>query len=178
MVKLVVPLVLVAAIAAGVYFWMNRGPGQTYLADGEVRFNGKPVVVGYLDFKPVKKGNTPERIVAPIDTSGKFEVWSEINSQLVKGVPAGTYKVLLVLHHPPPGLGAPAPMLEPKYYDETTTPIEIVISSDPSKNHFVVDETGELLPDTARRGGPPPSETSSEEAASEEPSSEKGAPAP
>jgi hypothetical protein len=163
----VVPLVLVAAIAAGVYFWMKRGPGQTYPADGEVRFNGKPVVVGYLDWRPLKKSNAPTRIIAPIDTSGKFDVWSEIDSRLVKGAPAGDYKVLLVLQHPPPGLGAPAPMLEPKYYDEASTPIKLTISSDPSKNHFVVDETGELLPDTARRGSPPPAEAPPEEASSE-----------
>jgi hypothetical protein len=165
---MVVPLVLVAIMAAGVYFWINRGPGEPYPADGEVRFNGKPVVTGYLDLHPFKKSNAPDRIIAPIDTSGKFEVWSEINSQLVKGAPAGKYKVRLMVHHPSPGLGAPAPMLESKYYDEASTPIEFTISSDPSKNHFVVDEKGEILPDANRRGGnPPPEEPApeSEEAA-------------
>jgi hypothetical protein len=156
-------LAIVAIVAAAAFFWMDRGPGVPYPVSGEVRFNGKPLATGYLEFLPVRKRNAPARIVAPLDANGKFEAWSEIDSRLLKGVPAGKYKVLVQAHHPSPGLGAPSRLLPDIFYSEGHTPVEITVTSDPSKHEFVIDQTGEFQPNVA--GGERPRREEPEEPA-------------
>jgi hypothetical protein len=120
-----------------------------HAVDGEVFFNDESVTVGHVEAVPVDDRYSLTRVIAPITDSGAFEFYTEVDGKLTKGVPAGEYKLLLMVSHPSPGLGAPSPMLPPQYYDPARTPLSMAVTSDQDKKHITIKEQGELLPDVA-----------------------------
>ncbi|MEO2036239.1 MAG: hypothetical protein ABGZ35_29550 [Planctomycetaceae bacterium] len=122
---------------------------EFHAVNGEVFFNDEPVDQGYVEAVPVANDHHLTRVIGPINKDGTFELYTEAGGQLTKGVPPGKYKLLLMVSHPSPGMGAPSPMLPPQYYDATRTPLSVIVTSDPARNHIVIKEQGELLPDIA-----------------------------
>ena len=120
-----------------------------YDVDGEVFFNDESVRVGHVAAVPVVDRYGLTRVIGPITDRGTFEFYTEVDGRLTKGVPVGEYKLLLMVSHPSPGLGAPSPMLPPQYYDPARTPLSMTVTSDPDGNHITIKEHGELLPDVA-----------------------------
>ena len=120
-----------------------------YAVDGEVFYNDEPVSNGHVAAVPVVDSYDLTRVIAPINETGTFEFYTEVDGKLTEGVPAGEYKLLLIVAHPSPGLGAPSPMLPPQYYDAATTPLSMSVTSDKDNHHIVIEEHGELLPDVA-----------------------------
>jgi len=120
-----------------------------YAVDGEVFFNDEAVRVGHVAAVPVVDRYGLTRVIAPITDDGTFEFYTEVDGKLTKGVPAGEYKLLLMVTHPSPGLGAPSPMMPPEYYDPGRTPLSMAVTSDQDQNHITIKEHGELLPNVA-----------------------------
>lgn len=120
-----------------------------YDVDGEVFFNDEPVRVGHVAAVPVVDKYGLTRVIGPMNDRGTFEFYTEVDGKLTKGVPTGEYKLLLMVSHPSPGMGAPSPMLPPQYYDPARTPISMSVTSDVAGNHITIKEHGELLPDVA-----------------------------
>jgi hypothetical protein len=146
-------LVLLAIIGRAAYVWINSPDGdfdfrefaflgkpelKLYPVTGEVYFNGELLKEGHLEAFPTVGKPFSERVVALIDKqTGKFNFVCEIDTKLAEGLPVGDYKVLLLLFHPSPGLGAPNRKLPDKYYSVAETPLAITVTTDPAKNHFV-----------------------------------------
>ena len=120
-----------------------------YAVDGEVFYNDEPVRVGHVAAVPENDSYGLTRVIGPITDDGMFEFYAEVGGKLTKGVPVGEYKLLLMVSHPSPGLGAPSPMLPPQYYDSARTPLSMKVTSDQAKQHIVIKEQGDLLPDVA-----------------------------
>jgi len=122
---------------------------EFHAVDGDVFFNDEPVRVGHVAAVSVVDRYGLTRVIGPITDNGTFEFYTEVDGKLTKGVPVGEYKLLLMVSHPSPGLGAPSPMLPPQYYDPARTPLSMAVTSDPDGKHITIKEHGELLPDVA-----------------------------
>lgn len=154
----IVVLLLIAVMGRACYVWIDGGDefdlrrfaflGEQelvyYDVQGTVSFNGTPVDHGHVEAIPLKKEGQPDRIIGPIQEDGSFELYSDVGGKLTPGAVAGKYKLLLIVHHPTRPLEAPSPILPDEYYDESKTPIEITVTSDPQQNNFDLKETGEI----------------------------------
>lgn len=160
-VKPVIGLVAVAIAGWASYVWATgvedgfdfrrfamlgeKKPLELFAADGEVYFNGKAVDVGHVEAVPQSDPGA-DRLFAPIKPGGSFKFYTDVGGRLNTGLPAGEYKLLLKVMHPSPPLTQPGRKFPDEYYMAETTPLTITVTTDPTKNHFVIKKTGEIQP--------------------------------
>ncbi len=152
-------LVLLVAIAGrAAYIWVTGGhefdlqrfafmePGKTefFPVTGEIYFNDEKVTHGHLEAYATSGNVKLTRVIGLISEDGTFEFFTDIGGTLSKGLPAGTFKLILQVNYPATGFGYPDHMLPEKYYSTETTPVEITVTDDRSKNHFEIRESGEI----------------------------------
>ena len=147
--KATLVLVLIGGMAfAAVEMWNNQKATLAKVT-GRVLWNGQPVTTG-----AVITEHTQDPLLTAIgalDSEGKFE----LSSNGEPGAALGTHKVVVAAY----GFGvSPQPLVPQKYLKAKTTPLSIVVTKNPSKNHFELEVTGELpksVPSGAPGNGPP-----------------------
>ena len=123
----------------------EQKPLELFATDGELYFNGKAIDDGYIEAVPQNDLGV-DRLFAPIKAGGSFAFYTDVGGRLNTGLPAGDYKLLLVVLHPSPPLTQPGRKFPDEYYTAETSPVSITVTTDPAKNHFVIKETGEIQP--------------------------------
>ncbi len=142
--KTTLVLVLIGGLGfAAVEYWNNQKPTLVKVT-GRVMWNGQPVTIG-----AVMTEHTDDPLLTAIgafDSEGKFE----LSSNGEPGAAPGTHKVIVASY----GMGvSPPPLVPQKYLKAKTTPLSILVTKDPSKNHFELEVMGEM-PKSEEGGGP------------------------
>lgn len=146
-VRVLILLLVAATVAGGVYFavFQERGPRPRQKFTGQVLLNGKPVTVGAVMTQSVD--DEYDVGIGELDKEGRFE----LNTNGVEGATEGTHRV--AVSSMAPGI-PPRPLVPNKYLAQGTTPLTITVSSDPSKNHVVLELEGEVEAPPALQGPP------------------------
>ncbi|MBX3442711.1 MAG: hypothetical protein KF774_09905 [Planctomyces sp.] len=140
--------VLALLIGGAVYMYENRASSGPRLVEarGRVTWKGNPVTVGAVMTQHVD--DPMQATLGAFDSDGKFVL--DTNGD--PGAAVGRHK-LIVASYEDGGL-PPPPRVPTKYVDFRTTPLEIEVFADPSRNVYEIVLEGELDPRPGR-GGPP-----------------------
>ena len=106
---------------------------------GAVTVDGKPLRTGSVSFRPIaSRGNKTNHIpTCSIDAEGSFNLKVPPETS---GAPLGWYKVVIVaLDDPRPG--HLVPLINKKFMDVKTTPLEIEVIKDPEPGHYEIKVT-------------------------------------
>lgn len=146
-VRVLVLLLLAVIVTGGVYvsMFMERGPRPMYPFSGQVLLNGKPVTVGAVMTQCIDDEYGVG--IGELDSEGRFT----LNTNGVDGVTEGTHRV--AVSSMAPGI-PPRPLVPNKYLNQNTTPLTIVVTSDPAKNQIVLELEGEVEAPPAMQGPP------------------------
>lgn len=146
-VRVLVLLLLAVIVAGGIYvtLFMESGPRPMYPFRGQVLLNGQPVTVGAVMTQCVDDEYGVG--IGELDSEGRFT----LNTNGVDGVTEGTHRV--AVSSMAPGI-PPRPLVPNKYLNQNTTPLTIVVTSDPAKNNIVLELEGEVEAPPAMQGPP------------------------
>lgn len=161
--RLLVVLVPLAVLAVGGllgwgYFdiparWNSLNRPRLVGASGTVMFAGEPLALGQLD----TQHENPEvpGAFGFIDKEGKFQLKTRIDGNLVDGAFPGKHKVTAYkIDTTSRAMMARGPSITPEVYSSfETTPLLLVVSDDPAKNHYDIRLEGE-----PRQANPPVAE--------------------
>lgn len=135
------------------FAFLGEEQTKLYEAKGKILFNGEPLDHGHIEARAVNPdGKRPDRLIAPIKEDGTFEFYTDFGGSLKRGLPEGTYKLLLKVYHPTRPLEVPQPLLPSEYYEESRTPITIAVTSNPEQNEFLLEREGTFQPKGGRAG--------------------------
>ncbi|RLS52722.1 MAG: hypothetical protein DWH91_15965 [Planctomycetota bacterium] len=114
--------------------YLANRPLSYVMAKGRVTWNGKPVTIGAVMTRHVDYPR--ESAIGAFDSDGNFELIT--NGK--QGAVPGTHKIIVASYGP--GM-ATDPLVPTEYLKPETTPLSILVTSDPSQNHFILEVVGE-----------------------------------
>jgi hypothetical protein len=143
MVRLPVGWVWVSVCALGLLPLVGCGARvKTVSVSGKVSLNGQPLTTGRVIYAAdASKGNTTDvGCVGRLDSQGRYTLsWAgRKTSEQGKGAPVGWYKVTLGNMT---GKSALDDLVDPKYFDESTTPLSIEVVADPRPEQYDINLT-------------------------------------
>ena len=161
LVRMAVVILLLAVIVSVVswtgYVWWNSKDGTVSwknltLQDrppklvevtGQILYKGRPVTNGSIITEINRKGLFGG--MSNLDKEGRFSLMTHIDGELHNGAYVGKHTVAIASYAFPTNPAGPPPGLVPKMYLENgTSPLRMLVTSDPKKNVFVFKLTGEL----------------------------------
>ncbi|MFQ5733164.1 MAG: hypothetical protein ACE5KM_14585 [Planctomycetaceae bacterium] len=148
--------VIVAAVGWTGYVWWNSKDGKVSwksltLQDrppelvevtGQVLYKGRPVTQGSVVTEFSRKGLFGGLSV--LDKDGRFRLRTQVDGTYHDGVYVGTHTVAIFAYADSPGAGQPRGLVPKKYLMHSTSPLRMVVTSDPGKNVFTFRLTGDL----------------------------------